>query len=87
MFGIIGWVIVGMVLAFAVRIVIRIKDPDGMLVTLLLSVAGALLGGFLSVALELVEFGGRATLLAALTGAGAALGLKTWAVQYENRGR
>jgi uncharacterized membrane protein YeaQ/YmgE (transglycosylase-associated protein family) len=87
MFGITGWVILGMLLAVTVRFVLRVKDPDGMLVTVLLSVAGALLGGFLSVALELVHPGERAALLAALVGAGATLGLKTWIVQYENRNR
>jgi uncharacterized membrane protein YeaQ/YmgE (transglycosylase-associated protein family) len=84
-FGVFGWILLGMLLAITVRVVLRIKDPDGMPVTVLLAVAGALLGGFLSVALEFAEVGGRTGLIAALLGSIVALGLKTWAVQHENR--
>ena len=87
MFGIFGWVILGVLLAIASRLALRVKDPDGMLVTVLIGIAGALLGGFLSVAMELVDFGERASLLAALVGAVLTLSLKTWAVRHESRTR
>jgi uncharacterized membrane protein YeaQ/YmgE (transglycosylase-associated protein family) len=59
MFAMMIWVALGMLVAIAVRVVLRIKDPDGVVVTVLLGVAGAVLGGLLSVALELADFGER----------------------------
>ena len=84
MLEIISWIVLGMLLGMVARLVLRIKDPDGILVTLLLGIAGSLLGGFLCVAMGWVDFGQRAALLAALVGAVAALALKAWAVRYEN---
>jgi uncharacterized membrane protein YeaQ/YmgE (transglycosylase-associated protein family) len=84
MMEIISWILVGMLLGIVARLLLRIKDPDGILVTLLLGIAGSLLGGFLSVAMGLVDFGQRAALVPALVGAVAALALKAWAVRYES---
>ncbi|HEX6881474.1 MAG TPA: hypothetical protein VF135_13975, partial [Terriglobales bacterium] len=64
-----------------------VRDPDGVLLTLLIGVAGALLGGFLSVALGWTNLGDRSGMLGALVGAVGALALKTWAVHHEGRTR
>jgi uncharacterized membrane protein YeaQ/YmgE (transglycosylase-associated protein family) len=85
MFAMMIWVALGIMVAIAVRVVLRVKDPDGIVVTVLLGVAGALLGGLLSVALELADFGERTAVFAALSGAVAALGLKAWMVRYESK--
>jgi uncharacterized membrane protein YeaQ/YmgE (transglycosylase-associated protein family) len=84
MSGIIGWIALGILLTIFVRVILRIRDPDGMLVTLLLGIAGSMLGGFLSVATGVAEYGDRTGLIAAMGGAVTALALKAWAVRYEN---
>jgi uncharacterized membrane protein YeaQ/YmgE (transglycosylase-associated protein family) len=46
--GIIGWLIVGLVAGALARLVVPGRDPMGMLGTVLLGLAGSLLGGFLA---------------------------------------
>jgi uncharacterized membrane protein YeaQ/YmgE (transglycosylase-associated protein family) len=87
MSGIIGWISLGMLLTIFVRVTLRIKDPDGVLVTLLLGIVGSLLGGLLAVATGLVGYGDRTGLIAALTGSVTALTLKALAVRHENTHR
>jgi uncharacterized membrane protein YeaQ/YmgE (transglycosylase-associated protein family) len=46
--GIIGWLIVGLVAGALARLVVPGRDPMGMLGTVLLGLAGSLVGGFLA---------------------------------------
>ncbi|MFI0409195.1 GlsB/YeaQ/YmgE family stress response membrane protein [Actinomadura sp. 3N508] len=46
--GIIAWIILGLVAGFIAKALIPGKDPQGLIVTTLIGVAGALLGGFLA---------------------------------------
>lgn len=46
--GVIGWIILGLVAGALARFVVPGKDPMGWWGTLLLGLAGALLGGFLA---------------------------------------
>ena len=47
MFGIIGWIIFGLVVGALAKLVMPGRDPGGCLVTILLGIAGAVIGGFL----------------------------------------
>jgi uncharacterized membrane protein YeaQ/YmgE (transglycosylase-associated protein family) len=46
--GIIAWIILGLLSGLLARMVMPGKDPAGLAVTILLGIAGALLGGFLA---------------------------------------
>ena len=49
--GVIGWIIFGLVVGIVAKFLIPGKDPGGFIVTILLGVAGALVGGFFGRAL------------------------------------
>jgi uncharacterized membrane protein YeaQ/YmgE (transglycosylase-associated protein family) len=51
MMNIIAWIIVGLIGGALAKLLMPGKDPGGILLTILLGIAGAILGGFLSVAL------------------------------------
>jgi uncharacterized membrane protein YeaQ/YmgE (transglycosylase-associated protein family) len=46
MFGVIGWIIFGLIVGAIAKLVMPGKDPGGIIVTMLLGIAGAVLGGF-----------------------------------------
>ncbi len=46
MFGVIGWIIFGAVVGVIAKLLMPGRDPGGFIVTTLLGIAGALLGGF-----------------------------------------
>jgi uncharacterized membrane protein YeaQ/YmgE (transglycosylase-associated protein family) len=47
MFGVIGWIIFGIVVGAIAKLLMPGRDPGGFIVTMLLGIAGAMLGGFL----------------------------------------
>ena len=47
MFGVIGWIIFGLVVGVIAKLMMPGRDPGGFIVTILLGIVGALLGGFL----------------------------------------
>lgn len=47
MFGVLGWIIFGLIVGAIAKLVMPGRDPGGMIVTMLLGVAGSLVGGFL----------------------------------------
>lgn len=51
--NIIAWIIVGLVAGALAKALMPGDDPGGIVVTILLGIAGAIVGGFLSVALGL----------------------------------
>ena len=51
MFGILGWIVFGLVVGVLAKLLVPGRDPGGMLVTIALGIAGALVGGFLGRAL------------------------------------
>ncbi|HEX6203700.1 MAG TPA: GlsB/YeaQ/YmgE family stress response membrane protein [Thermoanaerobaculia bacterium] len=55
LWGLISWVLFGLVAGIVAKLLMPGKDPGGCIVTSLIGVAGALLGGFLATALG---FGG-----------------------------
>ena len=46
--GIIAWIILGLVAGLVARALVPGKDPQGLIITFVLGVAGALLGGFVA---------------------------------------
>ena len=47
MFGILGWILFGLIVGVVAKLVMPGTDPGGFIVTILLGVAGAVLGGWL----------------------------------------
>jgi uncharacterized membrane protein YeaQ/YmgE (transglycosylase-associated protein family) len=67
MFDVIGWIIFGLIVGLLARWLMPGKDPGGCIVTVLLGIAGAVVGGFvarlLGVATTTVTLGDRNFLL------------------------
>ena len=47
MFGVIGWIIFGLIVGIVAKLLMPGRDPGGIIITMALGIAGALLGGFL----------------------------------------
>lgn len=45
--SIIGWIVFGLIVGVVAKLVMPGRDPGGMFVTILLGIAGALIGGFI----------------------------------------
>ena len=45
-YGIIGWIVVGLVAGILAKMIMPGRDPGGIIVTILICIAGGLLGGF-----------------------------------------
>ena len=67
--GILGWIIFGLVVGALAKLVMPGKDPGGMVVTILLGIVGAVVGGFLGRLLGLYKEGEPAGFIGALIGA------------------
>ena len=46
MFGVIGWILFGLIVGAIAKLLMPGRDPGGIIVTMLLGIAGALIGGF-----------------------------------------
>lgn len=51
MFGVIGWIIFGLIVGALAKLLMPGRDPGGIIVTMALGIAGAVLGGFIGRAL------------------------------------
>ena len=49
--GILSWIILGLIVGALAKWIMPGNDPGGILITILIGIAGALIGGFLSAAL------------------------------------
>jgi uncharacterized membrane protein YeaQ/YmgE (transglycosylase-associated protein family) len=47
MFGVLGWILFGLVVGIIAKLLMPGRDPGGFIITALLGIAGAVLGGFL----------------------------------------
>ena len=67
--GILGMIILGLIAGAIAKLIMPGRDPGGIIVTILLGIAGALLGGFLGRALGLIGENQAAGWIAAFVGA------------------
>jgi uncharacterized membrane protein YeaQ/YmgE (transglycosylase-associated protein family) len=67
--SILGWILFGLVVGALAKLVMPGRDPGGIIVTILLGIVGALLGGFLGRALGLYNEGEPAGFVGAFVGA------------------
>ncbi|MGQ9426428.1 GlsB/YeaQ/YmgE family stress response membrane protein [Gilvimarinus sp. F26214L] len=56
--GILSWIVMGLIVGVLAKLIMPGKDPGGFIVTILLGVAGAFVGGFIGSALGLGEVSG-----------------------------
>ena len=70
--GIIAWIVLGLIAGGLAKLIMPGRDPGGIIVTMLIGVAGALVGGFLAAALfgahPLDEFFDISTWITAIIG-------------------
>jgi uncharacterized membrane protein YeaQ/YmgE (transglycosylase-associated protein family) len=57
--AIIGWIIIGLIAGALAKLIMPGDDPGGIFITIILGIAGALVGGFLA---SLIGIGGGGTL-------------------------
>jgi uncharacterized membrane protein YeaQ/YmgE (transglycosylase-associated protein family) len=69
MFGIIGWIVFGLVVGILAKLLMPGRDPGGFIITALLGIAGAVLGGFIGRALGFYGPGEAAGFVMSLLGA------------------
>jgi uncharacterized membrane protein YeaQ/YmgE (transglycosylase-associated protein family) len=75
MFSILGWIVFGLIVGALAKLVMPGRDPGGIIVTIVLGIVGALLGGWLGRAIGLYGPGEPAGFVMALIGALILLGL------------
>jgi uncharacterized membrane protein YeaQ/YmgE (transglycosylase-associated protein family) len=68
MFGILGWILFGLIVGALAKLIMPGRDPGGILVTIALGIAGALLGGWIGRALGFYGPGDGAGFIMALLG-------------------
>ena len=68
-YGIIGWIVIGLIAGGIAKLLMPGKDPGGCIVTILLGIAGALLAGFIGRAVGWYDAGDGAGFIAAIVGA------------------
>jgi uncharacterized membrane protein YeaQ/YmgE (transglycosylase-associated protein family) len=69
MLGVLGWILFGLVVGVIAKLLMPGRDPGGIIVTMLLGIAGALLGGFLGRLLGLYGPGDAAGYITSTLGA------------------
>jgi uncharacterized membrane protein YeaQ/YmgE (transglycosylase-associated protein family) len=67
--GILGWILFGLVAGVIAKLIMPGKDPGGFIITILIGIAGAILGGFLGRAMGFYGEGEGAGMLMSIFGA------------------
>lgn len=75
MMGVLGWILFGLVVGALAKLVMPGKDAGGIIVTMLLGIAGALIGGFVGRAFGWYTQGEAAGFVMSFIGAVALLAL------------
>jgi uncharacterized membrane protein YeaQ/YmgE (transglycosylase-associated protein family) len=73
--GILGWILFGLVVGVIAKLLMPGRDPGGFIVTILLGIAGAVLGGWMGRALGMYGPNDSAGFFMALLGSIVLLGL------------
>ena len=66
--GIIGWILFGLVVGIVGKLLMPGRDPGGFILTILLGIAGALIGGFVGQSLGFYREGEPAGFIMAVLG-------------------
>jgi uncharacterized membrane protein YeaQ/YmgE (transglycosylase-associated protein family) len=69
MFGVLGWILFGLVVGVIAKLLMPGRDPGGFIVTILIGIVGGLLGGFVGRALGLYSEGESVGIFMAIIGA------------------
>jgi uncharacterized membrane protein YeaQ/YmgE (transglycosylase-associated protein family) len=69
MLGVLGWIVFGLIVGVIAKLLMPGPDPGGMILTILLGVAGALIGGFLGRAIGLYGPNDAAGMIMSVLGA------------------
>ena len=56
--GIISWIVFGLIAGIIAKFIMPGKDPGGMIITILIGIAGAMVGGFISTSLGYGDISG-----------------------------
>jgi uncharacterized membrane protein YeaQ/YmgE (transglycosylase-associated protein family) len=75
MFGILGWILFGLIVGAVAKLIMPGNDPGGIIVTMLLGIVGAVVGGWLGRALGFYGPNDPAGFLMSLVGAVALLAM------------
>jgi uncharacterized membrane protein YeaQ/YmgE (transglycosylase-associated protein family) len=67
--GIIAWILIGLIAGAIAKLLLPGKDPGGIIVTMLIGIAGAVLGGFIGRAMGFYGPGQAAGWLMSIVGA------------------
>jgi len=67
--GILGWILFGLIIGALAKLVMPGRDPGGIIVTMLIGIAGAVLGGFVGRAMGFYSEGEPAGWIMAFIGA------------------
>ncbi|MCA9416623.1 MAG: GlsB/YeaQ/YmgE family stress response membrane protein [Candidatus Omnitrophica bacterium] len=69
--GILSWIVFGLIAGALAKLIMPGKDPGGIIVTILLGIAGAIVGGFIGTAIGFGSVGGfdLRSLVVAIVGA------------------
>ena len=68
-YGIIGWIVIGLLAGGIAKLLMPGKDPGGCVITILLGIAGALLAGFIGKSIGWYDAGEAGGFIAAIVGA------------------
>jgi uncharacterized membrane protein YeaQ/YmgE (transglycosylase-associated protein family) len=75
MFGILGWILFGLIVGAVAKLIMPGNDPGGIIVTMLLGIVGAVVGGWIGRALGFYGPNDPAGFLMSLVGAVALLAI------------
>jgi uncharacterized membrane protein YeaQ/YmgE (transglycosylase-associated protein family) len=67
--GILGWIVFGLIVGAIAKLLMPGRDPGGIIVTMLLGIVGAVLGGFVGQSMGLYGPGESAGMLMSILGA------------------
>jgi uncharacterized membrane protein YeaQ/YmgE (transglycosylase-associated protein family) len=73
--GVLGWIIFGLIVGIVAKLLMPGRDPGGFIITILLGIAGALVGGYIGRAAGWYREGDAVGFLMAVLGSIVLLGL------------
>lgn len=69
MFGVLGWIVFGLIVGVLAKVIMPGRDAGGFIVTVLLGIAGAVVGGYLGQVLGIYGPGQPAGIIMSIIGA------------------